>query len=438
MLLFYLAINHQWKPNDKVWYLNRPLGKNEIGKFLKAAFAEAKLNDTNKNVSDHSVRKTSVGRLFEADVQPNFVAQLSGHKNLKSLDSYHSASLKWQQEMSAILNCQPGTFAQPKENQVSTSTTTQQNVFTVQQIQPWAILAGAHIDKFEGCTFNINVFCGDQSKITRLNENWSLSDRGTNRHYLDWHCTFGHFSLIVVSTTSLFIELVWKILSSFIDKVCTKLDFESYFVLFGLETSDIRKPAKCLSLCREANKIICFCSFPLLFGHIINILLTELGRSVWENLDLGHWYRPHCIQSVLATLVKILPYRPPAWLRRAKYSHWIHSSAKAACYCSIGTECLLNKTRCHELADRCGKGSYELIQDVLPIPCICKAHIKDLIRSIHWFIGLVSYIQLNHANEVIVPCTTNPDDIENYFSLQRRIVGGEVTVSDNNFHSIRV
>ena len=24
-----------------------------------------------------------------------------------------------------------------------------------------------------------------------------------------------------------------------------------------------------------------------LFGHIINILLTELGRSVWENLDLG-------------------------------------------------------------------------------------------------------------------------------------------------------
>ena len=31
-----------------------------------------------------------------------------------------------------------------------------------------------NIDKFEGCTFNINVFCGDQSKIARLNENWSL------------------------------------------------------------------------------------------------------------------------------------------------------------------------------------------------------------------------------------------------------------------------
>ncbi|CAH3176787.1 unnamed protein product, partial [Porites evermanni] len=179
---FYLAINHRRKPNelifnivhysnDKVWYLDRPLGKKEIGKFLKDAFAAAKLDDTNKKVSNHSVRKTSVGRLLEADVQPNFVAQLSGHKNLKSLNSHHSASLKRQLEMSAILNRGPGTSAQSEENQVSTSTTTEQNVFTVQQIQPQAIFAGSHIDKFEGCTFNINVFSGDRSKIARLNDN---------------------------------------------------------------------------------------------------------------------------------------------------------------------------------------------------------------------------------------------------------------------------
>ena len=56
-----------------------------------------------------------------------------------------------------------------------------------------------------------------------------------------------------------------------------------------------------------------------LFGHIIKILLTELGQSVWENLDLGRWYRPHCVRSVLATSVKILPYRPPARLIRTKY-----------------------------------------------------------------------------------------------------------------------
>ena len=64
----YLAINHRRKPNDKIWYLDRPLEKNEIGKFVKDASAAAKLDDTNKKkVSNHSVRKTTVGRLLEAD-----------------------------------------------------------------------------------------------------------------------------------------------------------------------------------------------------------------------------------------------------------------------------------------------------------------------------------------------------------------------------------
>ena len=70
------------------------------------------------------------------------------------------------------------------------------------------------------------------------------------------------------------------------------------------------------------NEVInVFVSLLFLFGHIINILLTELGRSVWENLDLGRWYRPHCVRSVLATSVKILPYRLHTRLIRAKYSH---------------------------------------------------------------------------------------------------------------------
>ena len=62
-----------------------------------------------------------------------------------------------------------------------------------------------------------------------------------------------------------------------------------------------------------------FFPFYFLFGHIMNNLITELGRSVWENLDLDRWYRPHCVRSVLATSVKILPYRPPARLIRTKY-----------------------------------------------------------------------------------------------------------------------
>ena len=51
---------------------------------------------------------------------------------------------------------------------------------------------------------------------------------------------------------------------------------------------------------------------------IIKMLLTELSRSAWKNLDLGRVYRPHCVWSLLTTLVKILPYRPSARLIRAK------------------------------------------------------------------------------------------------------------------------
>ena len=62
----------------------------------------------------------------------------------------------------------------------------------------------------------------------------------------------------------------------------------------------------------STNKTVLVC-------HIINILLTELSRSIWENLDLGRVYRPHRVRSVLMTSVKIRPYRPPARLIRAKH-----------------------------------------------------------------------------------------------------------------------
>ena len=69
----------------------------------------------------------------------------------------------------------------------------------------------------------------------------------------------------------------------------------------------------------------------LLFDHIINILLTELGWSVWENLDqvrilvcMEESWLP--VQTSLRLVCTgdlgqlILLYRPPAQLIRTKYS----------------------------------------------------------------------------------------------------------------------
>ena len=74
--------------------MKAPLGKNEVGKFLSTTAKNAGPHREGKKVTNHSVRKTCISRLLDADVLENFVAQLSGHKNTKSLQSFKSASAK--------------------------------------------------------------------------------------------------------------------------------------------------------------------------------------------------------------------------------------------------------------------------------------------------------------------------------------------------------
>ena len=84
--------------------MKAPLGKNEKGKFLKTAAYEASLQRQGSKVTNHSVRKTSIGRLLDANTPETFVTQLSGHKNLQSLQSYKSANEHLQRQMSYILS----------------------------------------------------------------------------------------------------------------------------------------------------------------------------------------------------------------------------------------------------------------------------------------------------------------------------------------------
>ena len=61
-------------------------GKNEIGNFLSTAAKKANLQQgQGAKITNHSVRKTSISRLLDADIPETYVAQLSGHKNIDSL-----------------------------------------------------------------------------------------------------------------------------------------------------------------------------------------------------------------------------------------------------------------------------------------------------------------------------------------------------------------
>ena len=99
-----LGGRHNWRSNMEVWYTKALLGKNEIGKFLSTAAKNAGLHREGKKVANHSVRKTCISRLLFADVPEKFVAQLSGHKSMESLQSYKSTSAKHQKRMSLTLS----------------------------------------------------------------------------------------------------------------------------------------------------------------------------------------------------------------------------------------------------------------------------------------------------------------------------------------------
>ena len=174
---FYLAVKQHMNPSDAVWYMKAPLGKNEIGKFMASAAEKAGLNVSGKKITNHSVRKTCISRLLDASVPETFVAQLSGHKNINSLQNYKTASTSQQRQMSSVLS--------RVDQQASTSSaiTTVQSAKTISttdyhnslqglanhnslqglatdpmlsstaQIQ--AVFSGASINSISDCTFQI-------------------------------------------------------------------------------------------------------------------------------------------------------------------------------------------------------------------------------------------------------------------------------------------
>ena len=58
----------------------------------------------NERLRNHSGRKTMIQTLSENDIPPTHIAQLSGHKNLKSIENYSKVSTKQQMKMSQVLS----------------------------------------------------------------------------------------------------------------------------------------------------------------------------------------------------------------------------------------------------------------------------------------------------------------------------------------------
>lgn len=92
------------EPKNDIWYTRQPLGKNTIGNIAKAMALDGNIPST--KITNHSGRKTAIQTLLHAGIPPTDVMQLTGHKNVQSLNSYAHLSTDQQQSMSNLLSTQ--------------------------------------------------------------------------------------------------------------------------------------------------------------------------------------------------------------------------------------------------------------------------------------------------------------------------------------------
>lgn len=95
---FYLsAISN---PKGDIWYSRQNMGKNKIGSIMQDMCKAAGLSGKKSN---HSARRTTITTLLHDGVAPTTIMQVTGHKNVQSINQYSTASEDQQRNMSKTL-----------------------------------------------------------------------------------------------------------------------------------------------------------------------------------------------------------------------------------------------------------------------------------------------------------------------------------------------
>ena len=140
---FYLAVNNLKAESlqTKEWFKANPVGINKLNCLMKTMAQKAGIN--NDRLRNHSGRKTMIQTLSENDIPPTHIVQLSGHKNLKSIENYSKVSTKQQMQMSKVLSgAISGTATKTASDETASSTTCPS---TSESQQAMALFSGAVI-----------------------------------------------------------------------------------------------------------------------------------------------------------------------------------------------------------------------------------------------------------------------------------------------------
>ena len=140
---FYIAPNNTRSKSkgslEKKWFKNQVVGEKKLNGMMKSMAEKAGLNG---RFTNHSVRKSMVTQLLHHGVPPTIIMQLSGHKNVGSINNYGVASIEQQRGMCLILsnpsdaNMNPRLFS---GNQVAPAPTTAAIVAPPSETGPIAV-----------------------------------------------------------------------------------------------------------------------------------------------------------------------------------------------------------------------------------------------------------------------------------------------------------
>ena len=108
-------------PHIDVWYSSQPVGIHTINTYMKAMAKLGNLDTTNKEFTNHSIRKTTVCKLQQAGVSNDKIIAVTGHRNEMSLKAYSNIDATEHKRISNILSHQQS--VQPPSQQYHKSTT---------------------------------------------------------------------------------------------------------------------------------------------------------------------------------------------------------------------------------------------------------------------------------------------------------------------------
>ncbi|KAL3855020.1 hypothetical protein ACJMK2_014251 [Sinanodonta woodiana] len=104
---FFLSVNVENPKPGQCWYKKTPMGINKLYGIMKKMMTDTGLSLTDKRITPYSVRKHLIQKLNDEGIPANHIVQISGHKNINSLNNYSNLNPAQSRNISNILSNVP-------------------------------------------------------------------------------------------------------------------------------------------------------------------------------------------------------------------------------------------------------------------------------------------------------------------------------------------